>query len=293
MTDYIKSPMNYTGGKYKLLEYIIPCFPESMNKFVDLFAGGLNVGINVQADAIYANDQITYLIELYRLFQNTPIDLILEKIKDRIALFGLSQTNSEGYYALRAEFNKSKSMIDLFLLTCYSFNHQIRFNSRHEFNISFGKERSSFNNSIKTNLMQFCTALQNKKIILSAADFRDFDFTLLTKGDVVYCDPPYLLTTAPYNDGKCGFKNWTEKDDSELMSLLDKLNERGVLFTMSNVFVHKGQINDALIEWSKKYKVIKLNKNYSNCSYHLKDRKAKTVEVLITNQVCQIENKLL
>ena len=34
---YIKSPMNYTGGKYKLLHQIEPLFPENINLFVDLF----------------------------------------------------------------------------------------------------------------------------------------------------------------------------------------------------------------------------------------------------------------
>lgn len=129
MAGYIKSPMNYTGGKFKILEHIIPSFPNKMGNFVDLFAGGLNVGINVKANTIYANDQITYLIELYKLFQNTPTETLLKKIKDRIATFDLSQTNAEGYNALRSEYNKSKSLLDLFVLTCYSFNHQIRFNS--------------------------------------------------------------------------------------------------------------------------------------------------------------------
>ena len=104
MPDYIKSPMNYTGGKYKILEHIIPSFPKSINNFVDLFAGGLNVGINVQADTIYANDQITYLVDLYKLFQDTPVDSLLSAIKERIAYFNLSQTNAEGYNALRAEY---------------------------------------------------------------------------------------------------------------------------------------------------------------------------------------------
>lgn len=89
ISDYIKSPMNYTGGKYKILEHIIPSFPKSINNFVDLFAGGLNVGINVQADTIYANDQIIYLIELYRLFQATPVGSLLTEIKERIAHFNL------------------------------------------------------------------------------------------------------------------------------------------------------------------------------------------------------------
>lgn len=283
MAGYIKSPMNYTGGKYKILEHIIPSFPSMMGNFVDLFAGGLNVGINVQADTIYANDQITYLIELYEFFKNTPTDVILRQIKDRIVAFGLSQTNTEGYNALRAEYKKSKSLLDLFVLTCYSFNHQIRFNSKHEFNTPFGKDRSSYNDSIERNLILFCNALHEKNIVLSTGDFRDFDFSYLAKGDVVYCDPPYLITTGSYNDGKRGFKDWTDTEDSDLLSLLDKLNDKGIFFALSNVFAHKDQTNDTLIEWSKKYNVLYINKTYSNCSYHFKDRSTKTVEVLITN----------
>lgn len=283
MQKYIKSPMNYTGGKFKILEHIIPSFPQNMNNFVDLFAGGLNVGINAQAATIYANDQITYLINLYRMFQSTSIDVLLKEIKERITYYKLSLTNADGYNALRSEYNKSKSLLDLFVLTCYSFNHQIRFNSKHEFNTPFGKERSSFNDSIERNLVLFCKALQNKNIVLSTGDFRDFDFGQLSKGDVVYCDPPYLITTGSYNDGKRGFNDWTEKEEFDLLSLLDELHKNGILFALSNVFAHKGQTNDMLIEWSNKYNILYIDKNYSNCSYHFKDRETKTVEVLITN----------
>ena len=56
MEKYIKSPLNYTGGKYKLLNQILPLFPEDINTFVDLFTGGCNVAINVNANRIIAND---------------------------------------------------------------------------------------------------------------------------------------------------------------------------------------------------------------------------------------------
>lgn len=283
MDSYIKSPMNYTGGKYKILEHIIPSFPKRIHNFVDLFAGGLNVGININADTIYANDQITYLIDLYRYFQCTNTESLLLSIKERIAQFNLSQTNAEGYKALRIEYNKTKSLLDLFVLTCYSFNHQIRFNSRHEFNTPFGKDRSSFNESIERNLVSFCKALHSKNIILSTDDFRDFECSKLQKGDVVYCDPPYLITNGSYNDGKRGFKDWTPEEDTKLLELLDTFNNRGVLFALSNVFAHKGKTNDALIEWSKKYYVTYIDKTYANCSYHFKNREAKTIEVLVTN----------
>ena len=38
--EYVKSPLNYTGGKYKLLPQLLELFPKQVNTFVDLFAGG-------------------------------------------------------------------------------------------------------------------------------------------------------------------------------------------------------------------------------------------------------------
>lgn len=283
--DFIKSPLNYTDGKYKILDKIIPNFPPDINNFVDLFTGGLNVGINVNAKSIYANDQITYLIDLYKCLQSTDTSEIIQKVKSRIKEFELSQTNQEGYLSLRKEFNKNRNILDLFVLTCYSFNHQIRFNSKYEFNTPFGKNRSSFNNTIENNLITFCNALHNKNIIFSSVDFSLFDFSFLQKGDMVYCDPPYLITNGSYNDGNRGFKNWTIKEELSLLNLLDELNERGIYFALSNVFVHKEKTNEKLIEWSKKYNVNYINADYSNCSYHLKEKSTKTVEVLITNYV--------
>lgn len=286
-SNYIKSPLNYTGGKYSILKNIIPKFPKKIHKFVDLFTGGMNVAINVDADEIYANDQITYLIEIYEFFRDTSVDLLISKIKEKIAEYDLSQENTIGYNVLRNDYNVNKNPLDLFVLTCFAFNHQIRFNNSLQFNTPFGKERSSYNTSIESNLVRFATQLQNKSYKLSTLDFRKFDFSILESGDVVYCDPPYLITTGSYNDGKRGFGDWKEDEDLALLNLLDELNDRGIIFYLSNVFYHKGLCNDKLIEWSKKYKVIYIDKKYSNCSYHFKDRETKTVEVLITNYEVQ------
>ena len=43
---YIKSPMNYTGGKYKLLNSLFGIFPNDINVFVDLFAGSMEIPLN-------------------------------------------------------------------------------------------------------------------------------------------------------------------------------------------------------------------------------------------------------
>ena len=280
---FIKSPLNYTGGKYKILEPIFQAFPKEIDTFVDLFAGGFNVGINVNANHIICNDHITYIIDLYKYFRETDIAIILDEIQGRISEFALTQQNTEGYNALRKRYNEKKEIVDFFVLTCYAFNHQIRFNNSRKFNTPFGKERSSYNKNIEKNLIQFCEALQSKKIDFLNQDFLSFDISPLGENDLVYCDPPYLISTGSYNDGKRGFKDWSEKEERELLDLLDRLNAGNVRFALSNVLYHKGMENELLIEWSKKYHITYIDKSYANCSYHFKDRAAKTVEVLITN----------
>lgn len=280
---YIKSPLNYTGGKYKILGPIFDIFPQNIDTFVDLFAGGFNVGINVEANKIICNDQINYLLELYQFFSEHEIDEVIAEIKKRIEEFNLSQQNAEGYNSLRERYNETKNIVDFFVLTCYAFNHQIRFNNSQKFNTPFGKDRSSYNSSIESNLIRFCDALRKKNIILSNTDFLGVDLTELGEEDLVYCDPPYLISTGSYNDGKRGFKDWTPVEEQQLLDLLDRLNEQGTRFALSNVLYHKGMSNDLLIEWSKKYHVYYIDKTYANCSYQFKDRDAKTVEVVITN----------
>lgn len=283
MMKYIKSPLNYTGGKYKILSSIFEVFPEKIGTFVDLFAGGFNVGINVNADKIICNDHITYLMELYKYLTRTSVDDVLTAIEARIDEFKLTKQNVEGYNALRDRYNESKNIMDFFVLTFYAFNHQIRFNNSQKFNTPFGKERSSYNASIEKNLISFCETLKRKKIKFYNKDFLSLDLSELSYKDLVYCDPPYLISTGSYNDGKRGFKDWTLVEEQQLLELLDRLNANGIRFVLSNVLYHKGMSNDLLIEWSKKYKVYYIDKTYSNCNYQFKDRDAKTVEVLITN----------
>lgn len=261
----------------------MPHFPNKCRNFIDLFAGGLNVGINANADCIYANDRISYLIEFYSYIQNNNINTILQDIYDIIAQYGLSKTNTEGYNLLREEYNKKKTPLKLFVLACYSFNHQIRFNNSYKYNTPFGKNRSTYNKRIENNLIAFSEAMHKKHILLTNTCFKDFDFSMCNHDDIVYCDPPYLITTGAYNDGHRGFGDWKENDDAALLYLLDRLNNKHIRFALSNVLQHKDQTNDLLIEWSKKYHVIYLDKTYSNCSYHFKNKEAKTIEVLITN----------
>ena len=49
---FVKSPLNYTGGKFKIIRDLLEIFPKKINTFVDLFCGGANVSANIQAEKI-------------------------------------------------------------------------------------------------------------------------------------------------------------------------------------------------------------------------------------------------
>ena len=275
----IKSPLNYIGGKYRLLPQILPLFPDGVNTFVDLFAGGLDVALNVHANCIICNDINYYVIGLFEYFKHNRIDSLIDDIHTTICKYGLTKQNGEGYYTLREEYNKNHSPLLLFLLICYGFNHQLRYNSNGDFNNPFGKDRSSYNATIEKNLRQTHEKLAN--INLQAGNFRDFETDFMRTGDFLYADPPYLISSGSYNDGKRGFEGWSPNDDIALFDKLDVLNQRRIKFALSNVIKHKGQENAALARWANKYRIHYLNADYSNSNYQ--SSKCETVEVLITN----------
>lgn len=283
MDRYIKSPLNYVGGKYKILSQILPLFPKKVDYFIEPFCGGLNVMANFNGEINIANDINDYLIEMYEYFKNTPVSELIKKIDEKIKFYNLSLSNAEGYNSLRNDYNQNKNPLDLFVLTCYSFNHQIRYNNNFKFNTPFGKDRSSYNATIKKNLILFVEKIQSLSISFSNKQFFDIDYSMLTSDSFVYCDPPYLISIGSYNDGKRGFGNWTEKEEKMLLELLDELNSKGTKFALSNVLIHKGVKNDILIEWAKKYKVHYINNNFNNSNYQSCAKEHETIEVLITN----------
>lgn len=279
-----------------MLPQILPLFPKRIRTFIDLFCGGANVGMNVKSKKVVFNDNLSYLIDLYKAFQSVPKMEILQHIENRISDLALSMTNEEGYLALRNLYNNQRNPLDLFVLTAYSFNHQIRFNNSHLFNNPFGRDRSSFNNRMRNNLIDFLDKLAVSDASFSCGSFDGFDLSELTEEDFLYCDPPYLITTGTYNDGKRGFSGWNEGEERKLLSLLKTVDENGLRFALSNVLIHKGKTNDILIEWvnENKYNVFHLNKDYSNSNYHTIDRgKTASDEVLITNYEPEISQPTL
>lgn len=279
--ELIKSPLNYTGGKYKLLPQILPYFPNDINTFIDLFAGGCNVGINIKANNIICNDINKVVIDLMHDWNRLNSEQALKILEQTINKYNLSKTNEEGFKNIRQAYNNgNKSWNIFYAMLTNAFNYQIRFSKQGNYNMPFGRNRSSFNPTLKKNFIKFIDKLSNINISFTNEDFRDLKIDNLNNNDFVYCDPPYLISCASYNEQD----GWNKDCEKDLLNLLDSLNNKGIKFALSNVLENKGKSNDILKDWCKKYNTIHLNNTYGNCNYHAKDKSSNTTdEVLIIN----------
>lgn len=303
--DIIPSALNYTGGKYKLLPQILPFFPKDADKVVDLFCGGCNVGINVECNKVLFNDGNEYLIGMLKTFGGLEKEKIFHSIyqlikKYRLSLVcekgyeycgcnssdGLGSYNRNGFTRLRKDFNDKTEKDDmyyimLYLLIVYSFNNQLRFNKKGEYNLPVGKR--DFNKKMQNKLEQFMDRIKSGDYKFTNYDFRKIDPEEYTENSFFYADPPYLITCATYNEQA----GWTETDEKDLLHYLDGLTERNIRFALSNVLESKGKSNDILKAWigknSGRYRVIPLNYDYSNSNYHTKQRDTGAKEVLVVN----------
>lgn len=304
----VQSPLNYTGGKYKLLPQILPLFPKHLHVFVDLFCGGCNVGCNVESRQVIFNDCNSNLLSIYQTLKSLKKECTFQWIYEIIDHYnlslvsrhgyeyyhcesskGLSQYNKDKFLKLREDFNKmgaadrqdSYYYIMLFVMIVYSFNNQIRFNNHGEFNLPVGKR--DFNKRIEQKLSDFIDRIQHKDCTFTCKDFRDFDISTLTPSDFVYADPPYLITCATYNEQG----GWSEDAERDLLAFLDRLHQRHIPFALSNVLRSKGKENQLLADWLEKntgiYRAVPLSYSYANSNYQTKDKSSVSEEVLILN----------
>lgn len=170
-------------------------FPKKISMFVDAFGGSGTVLMNTDADYYIYNDINPYVSSIVSGLFSTPYDEIIKQIENIISEYDLSMINKEGFERLRDSYNNGrKDWITLYTLMCHSFNHQFRFNNKHEYNSSFGKNRSYFSDRQRQDLLALKQRFENKDpIIVSSKNAFNFDFSDFNENDLIYFDPPILI----------------------------------------------------------------------------------------------------
>lgn len=287
------SPIFYMGNKKKLIKKgLIELFPKNINKFIEPFGGSAIISMNTQANIYFISDIDNNLVDLYKLFKYNDAEKIIKHINFRINDFGLARERTrrcdfegkgdiidiykQSYMKFRKHYNNNKNVLDLYTLMFYSFSQQFRFNNKGEFNMPYGTD--CFSKVNEEYIKNGCNFFSKDTVCVGKSDFRTINIDLLDENDFVYLDPPYLNTTATYNENE----GWNIIDENDLYELCESLNNKHIKFGLSNVFENKGVKNEKIIKWCEdnNWNIYSFDKvSYSACGKGNSNAK----EVFITN----------
>lgn len=247
--NIVKSPLNYSGSKDKVMPRIIAALPKHIGTFVDAMGGAFNVGANVAAiDSCVYNEYNPYVYGVVKMLCEEDKERIVETTKKYISSYNLRKKDKNSYLKFRDYYNLDKKPDKLFVLQMYAFQNMIRFNSKFEFNTPIGN--NEYNLGTEKRILGFVP--KTKKVSFINKKYQEIDINDYPKDTLFYFDPPYFITKAEYNDGKRGFDGWDISKEKELLTFLKRIHNSGRKFLLSNVISHNGKEHTLLKSWVDK-----------------------------------------
>jgi DNA adenine methylase len=169
----INSPLKWLGGKRKIVPVIAEIWKDHKEKrWVDLFAGGCSIPLNIQPNNTLINDINPDLINFWKWVQNNGIPDISKYINQE-----------EYYYTIRDEFNKSRDPALFHYLNKTCYRGVVRYNNSNENNVGFGHYT---NVTYITDFSLYRNIVKNWNF--SNCHYKDIE---LNSNDFIFADPPY------------------------------------------------------------------------------------------------------
>ena len=221
--------LKWAGGKHKLVEVLAKSLADG-DRLVEPFVGSGAVFMGTNYKQYLLCDTNADLIGLFNNLKNNTDKLV----KEAQEFFSGKYKTEEAFYELREKFNKLeandiiKSALFVYL-NKHAFNGLCRYNSKGFFNVPFGRYTDP-----KLPINEMLLFAEKAQI----AEFKCLDFVdtfkLINKGDVVYCDPPYVPLSAT-----SGFTTYAKGDFKldEQQALADEANKakkEGIRVVISN-----------------------------------------------------------
>ncbi len=226
----IRSPfLKWAGRKTSIIAQIKNLLPANARRFIEPFVGSGAVFVNTDYPSNVLADSNADVINLYKTVQSDT-----ERFVQRCRKLFVRENNQEArFYELRNEFNAStdsERRSELFVyLNRHCYNGLCRYNQSAGFNVPFGRYSSP--KFPAGEIIEFGQKLSTATLVS-----QDFRLTLAEagKGDVVYCDPPYvpLSKTASFTAYATG--DFGPKDQADLVAGCLAATRRGATVLISN-----------------------------------------------------------
>lgn len=229
-TPMQKPFLKWPGGKFRLLDRILPALPLG-KRLVEPFAGSGAVFLNASFPAFLICDVNSDLITLFRLLKTEG-----EAFIAWCESFFIPENNtSVAFYALRNRFNHSTDPPEraalLLYLNRHAFNGMVRYNAQGNYNVPFGRYQKPY--FPKTELYAFARKARENATEFVVQDFAT-TFAYLNEDDVVYCDPPYVPLSETANFTSYAGSTFGVGRQKELANLAIQAAQKGIPVVLSN-----------------------------------------------------------
>lgn len=246
-------PLKIQGIKTKLVPFIMNSISwDGQGTYFEPFMGSGVVGFNIAPRKAIFSDTNPYIIQFYNDLQSGKIN---EKIarefleKESVKLSATPPDKTSYYYEVRDRFNKEHSSLDFLFLQRSNFNGMMRFNSQGNYNVPFGRKPERFKKALITKIVNQIAWVRK---LMIGKDWKFIQmsfpkaFEMMSEGDFVYLDPPYIGRYDGYYD------NWGEKN-ADLLAQITQCSKAGYALSMWSENMYRK--NDYLDQWSKGIKV--------------------------------------
>lgn len=224
----IRPFLKWAGNKYRIIDRLRKTLPQG-KCLIEPFAGSAAVFLNTDYERYIINDNNPDLIHLYKLLKKDGADFI----KKCRYYFTPRFNKEEQYYKLRQKFNETsdtnKRAVLFVYLNRHGYNGLCRYNNKGGYNVPFGRYKSPY--FPEKEMLAFHKKAQHAEFKLSS-----FEEVIQSakKGDVIYCDPPYVPLSPSANFTTYSKGGFNMEKQQQLADLANKVAALGIPILISN-----------------------------------------------------------
>jgi DNA adenine methylase len=220
--------LKWAGNKYRIIDRVRAALPAG-KCLIEPFAGSGAVFLNTDYERYIINDNNPDLIHLYNILKKEGAAFI-QKCR---YYFTPRFNNEEQYYKLRKKFNETsdtyKRAILFVYLNRHGYNGLCRYNLKGGYNVPFGRYKSPY--FPEREMFVFHKKAKNAEFVLSG-----FEQIIQSakKGDVIYCDPPYVPLSRSANFTSYSKGGFNMEEQQQLADLANEISVKGIPILISN-----------------------------------------------------------
>lgn len=223
--------VKWAGGKRRVANHVLERLPKKIETYYEPFVGGGYIFFALAAEKRFENavigDTNLELINTYRVVRDN-VDSLIYRLNQY-------QYSKEEYLATRAIDPKNLSWTNraarfIYLNKC-CFNGLYRTNKKGQFNVPFGKFKSTPKICDEENLYAVSEVLQG--VDIAHDGYKDTSWIAGAR-DAIYFDPPYMPLSKTANFTSYTKDGFTREDQEELAAYFTQCARAGIPVVLSN-----------------------------------------------------------